>query len=300
MARPATTLSVLLAACACMFAPAASSQCALAGQSRESLQAWKAAGFAVDAAPERHEQALALVACLGHPDPFVRDGLAFEALSTWMRDKLLDTPTVRALGESLLAQLDGEDPQGFRKPFAALVLSEVARTDRVQPWMSVDERARMVAAAADYIASVRDYRGYVDGEGWRHGIAHGADWTLQLALNPALRPEQVMSLLSALRPQVMPVDGHAYAFGEPGRLARPVAYAVARGDLDRAAVADWLAGLPADLGPRPADGREASWWMRRANLEDFLNALGALLEGETAPALVALAASVRETTRKLP
>ena len=32
----------------------------------------------------------------------------------------------------------------------------------------------------------------------------------------------------------------AYAFGEPARLARPVVYAVARGDLDAAALDAWL------------------------------------------------------------
>src|SRR3546814_17373285 len=95
--------------------------------------------------------------------------------------------------------------------------------------MAPGERARMVAAAAAYLRSVRDHRGYVDGEGWRHGVAHGADWAMQLVLNQALTPVQAVSLLSALATQVIPADGHTYAFGEPGRFAGPNRQSVGSG-----------------------------------------------------------------------
>ena len=230
----------------------------------------------------------------------MRDGIAFEALSHWMRGKQLDGDGLRALQANLFRQLDGDDADGYRKPFAALVLSEVARTDRVEAWMTAEERARMAAAAADYLRSVRDHRGYVDGEGWRHGVAHGADWAMQLVLNRQLMPADGMSLLSAVATQVAPIDGHAYAFGEPARLARPVVFAVARGDLDQVAVDAWLAGLVAALGPLPEGGRQAAWWMRRANLENFLHTLGHMAAGEQSPTLAALAAGVRATLQKLP
>src|SRR3546814_12709989 len=60
-----------------------------------------------------------------------------------------------------------------------------------------------------------------------------------------------------------------YAFGEPGRLARPVAYAAARGDIDQATLDAWLDSLVASLGPAPEDNIQARWWKRRANLENF-------------------------------
>lgn len=278
----------------------AQARCMLADETPAALKQWKAEGFKVADATELNRRALKLADCLGNADPWLRDGIAFEALSTWMRGKQIDTKTLRSLEANLLQQLDGDDTQGFRKPFAALVLSEVARTDRVQTWMTPDERGRMADAAAAYLQSMRDYRGYVDGEGWRHGVAHGADWAMQLALNKALLPSQLMPLLFAVGAQVMPADGHAYAFGEPKRLARPVAYAVARGDLDQAAVDAWLAGLVTALGPLPDGDRQALWWTRRANLENFLHALGYMVAGEQSPALTALAASVDAMMQKLP
>lgn len=278
----------------------AHARCALSRKTPDTLSQWKASGYAVSDAADRNTRALELVDCLGDPDPLLRDGIAFEALSTWMRGKQLDADTLRLLGQRLLAQLDGADAQGFRKPFAALVLSEVARTDRVQPWMSADERGHMASAAGAYLQGVRDYRGHVDGEGWRHGIAHGADWALQLVLNKAVEPAQVQSLLSAIGTQVMPANGHSYGFGEPARLARPVAYAVARGDIEQSVMDAWLVGLATSLGPRPGDHMQSTWWARRANLENFLHALAYVADGNQSPALTALATGVSTTLQKLP
>lgn len=297
------SLPALRPACLCLclaMAMPAQAGCTLAAETPALLAQWKASGFAIATAAERNQRALELVDCLETPDPSLRDGIAFEALSTWMRGKQLDADALRTLRQRLQSQLADADAEGFRKPFAALVLSEIARTDRMQAWMTPDERVRMASAAAAYLQSVRDYRGYVDGEGWRHGVAHGSDWALQLVLNKALEPAQALSLLTSIGTQVMPADGHAYAFGEPGRLARPVAYAIARGDLEQSAVDAWLAGLAASLGPRPEGDRQATWWARRANLENFLHALAYLVDGDQSPALTATAASVRTTMQKLP
>lgn len=51
---------------------------------------------------------------------------------------------------------------------------------------------------------MRDLRGFDAVQGWRHGVAHGADLLLQLALNPALRRVQAEALLAAIASQVLP------------------------------------------------------------------------------------------------
>jgi hypothetical protein len=57
-------------------------------------------------------------------------------------------------------------------------------------------------------------------EGWRHGVAHGADLLLQLALNPAVDRAGLDRLLGAVAAQVAPRE-HSYIYGESERLARP-------------------------------------------------------------------------------
>ena len=246
--------------------------CPPAGQDKTSLQAMKSTGFVLADPAGKQAMAIGLVGCLGEPDPALRDGIAYEALQHWMRAGDFDAAFLRRLRDDLYAGLDADDATGVRRPFAALVLAEVARTDRIAPWMTPDEREAMLARASQYLGAVRDYRGFEAGVGWRHGVAHGADWLLQLSLNPALDAGQLRRILDAVATQAVPESGHAYVFGEPGRLAQPVAYVARRGSLADADWQAWLAGLAARLGPMPSGG-DAAWLARRHDLDAFLSAL---------------------------
>ncbi|UOV06168.1 DUF2785 domain-containing protein [Pseudoxanthomonas sp. F37] len=241
-----------------------------------------------------------LPACLAHPDPALRDGVAYEGLSTWLRAGQLDAEQRRALRDHLYAMLGQEDPAGFGPPFAALVLSEVARTDRIAPWMSAEERADMVARAAAYLASVRDYRGFDAVEGWRHGVAHGADWLLQLVLNEQVDRAQVEVLLQAVAEQAVPENAHAYVFGEPGRLARPVLYAARRGLLDEAAWTRWFAALPPRLGVAEQAYADSAWLARRHDLMAFLMSLHLEADQSGDPQIRALKPMVVQALKAVP
>lgn len=238
-----------------------------------SLQRLKEQKFAIDGTATRNALALGLLGCLSDPDPALRDGIAYEAFTRWMRGDQLDIATRRQLRDRLYAMLKEPDAEGFRRPFSALVLSEVARTDRITPWMSPKERAAMVAAAASYLTSVRDYRGYDDAQGWRHGVAHGSDWLMQLALNPALERAQLDAMLAAIASQAVPESAHAYVFGEPGRLARPVLYLAKRGWLSEAEWIAWFGQLPARIGDPAKAYADSAWLARRHDLLAFLGAI---------------------------
>ncbi|WP_242164810.1 DUF2785 domain-containing protein [Lysobacter sp. M15] len=253
-----------------MLAAAPAMACPPPGYDKPALQALKKNGFAVADPARRRELAQALVGCLGDPDPELRDGIAFEALSQWMRADAFDAAQVGALRDRLYGLLDGPEGEGYARPFAALVLSEVARTDRIKPWMSVAERAAMVDKAAAYVEGVRDYRGYDDVQGWRHGVAHGADWLMQLALNPALDRAQADRILAAVIAQAVPASGHAYVFGEPERLARPVLFVAQRGLHSDAEWAAWFAALVPRIGDAKQAYRNVAWLARRHDLSGLL------------------------------
>ncbi len=222
--------------------------CISSGWSLHKLTELKSAAFDIAVSADREALALDLLDCLGDPDPALRDGIAYEALAQWMRQEKLRTKTLRTLHARLLPMLAASDEAGFRAPFAALVLSEVARTDRIKAWQSAAARESLVTAAARYVAGVNDYRGFKDGEGWRHGVAHGADLVLQLILNPAVTREQVDRLVAAVLSQVAP-SGVFYRFGEPERLARPLLFAASRGLHSRDELQAWVARIanPAPL-----------------------------------------------------
>lgn len=244
-------LPLLLGACAGVPAPASQSAytpcpaaAELAARGDE-----RARGEAVldMAQADREALALGLLPCLGDPDPALRDGVTYTTLAQMMRSNLIGAGTVAALKAELLDVLAAEDdPGGFARPFAALALAEVARTDRVTPWMTGDERGELIAAAHAYLASLTDYRGFGDTAGWRHGVAHTADLLMQLSLNPQLTQPQAEAILAAVALKAGPAD-HAYVFGESERLAAPVMYLAQKEFFSEADWTAWFESLwPAD------------------------------------------------------
>lgn len=202
-----------------------------------------AAYMALDSA-SRTALLLTLPDCLEHPDPALRDGYAFELLSLILRGGEQTDETLRSLQVDLLARLAsaGEDKNGFRGPFAVLALAEIARVDRITPFLSEEERWDVLMAAKAYLESLTDYRGYSDTEGWRHGVAHTADLLMQMSLNAHLTKPQAEEILAAIALKVG-IPDHAYVFGESERLAAPVTFLAFKETFTAAEWSAWFSGL---------------------------------------------------------
>lgn len=218
----------------CMLAPAAALAvpgCPPADWNADRLAGLKAHGFEVADDGSRQELALALLSCLGDANAGIRDGIAFQAYSAWLRAGKLDEKTRLAMFKQLLPAIsaDAVDDEGFWQPFSSLVLAEIARADRKASFLSPAQRQQLVEAAARYVESVRDYRGFDQAQGWRHGVAHGADLLMQLALHEALDKSQLDRILAAVKSQIAPDGEHFYIYGESERLARPALFVAMRG-----------------------------------------------------------------------
>ncbi|MEP7102139.1 MAG: DUF2785 domain-containing protein [Burkholderiales bacterium] len=249
--------------------------CPPAGWDEAALDRLRAAKFALPEAPAREALASALTDCLADPRPQLRDGIAFEALSTWMRADALPAAQLDAMRRDLTARLTADDPNGFARPFAALTLAEIARVDRLKPFLDPAARDELLRAAVAYERGVRDYRGFDAAQGWRHGVAHGADLLLQLALNPALDRPALDAIIAAAASQIAPPGEHFYIYGESERLARPIYYAARRGLHDTAFWSAWFATLasPAPLASWDDAFKSQAGLARRHNTQAFVQVL---------------------------
>ncbi|MDL2358310.1 MAG: DUF2785 domain-containing protein [Pseudomonadota bacterium] len=254
-----------------LFGAQASAACPPAGD----MRALKSAQWVVDDPAARQVLALGMLDCLADPDPVLRDDIGFESLQTWMRTDKLDPATVRTVRTILLGRLQTPDARGFAQPFAALGLAEVARRDRRQAFLTTDERAELVRAACAYLAGLRDYRGFDPREGWRHGVAHGADLMLQLSLNALLDKAAHQAMLAAIGSQVVAAGAHFYIYGEGERLMAPVFYLARRDTLSAAEWDAWLARVIGATATPPE--RTQAPLARRHNLLGFLLPLYASL-----------------------
>lgn len=281
---------LLLVIVLCALAGPALATCPPEGWTRETLLALKAKAFAIDPEP-RATLATGLLDCLADPDPVLRDGIAFEGLAHWLRAGAVPNADIQAMTATLLDRITSgtADPAGVARPFEALVLSELARTDRVAPHFPEALRLRLVRVAVAWFEGLDDYRGYEDDIGWRHGVAHGADWLMQMSMNPAYGRNELAAMRRALLTQVRARGNHAYVDGESERLARAVLVLMQREELDAASWREAIAGL-ADPAPLPA---WADAWVskrglvHRHNLRLFLLALHLGLDQGTLPDRVA-------------
>ncbi|MBI1187009.1 MAG: DUF2785 domain-containing protein [Alphaproteobacteria bacterium] len=292
--------TLMISALALSASAAARAACPPDGYDRAMLEALKAREFALPE-QDRDAFALALADCLASPDPFLRDDIGFSALAHMLRADQLSAATRIALVARFQAQLKAPDREGVAQPFAALALSELARADRLAPFLDASARGALAADAVAYVAGVRDYRGFDAREGWRHGVAHGADLLVQFAVNPAVPRGDLDAILDAVGSQIGAHDGHFYIYGEGERLARVVLFAAQRGVLSEA---DWSAWFERYAGPGPLgtwDGAFASQaaLARRHNLMAFLTALyaNASLGGD---AFAALLPGVEAALRAMP
>jgi len=227
-------------------APGENAACPPAGWNVDSLSKLREAKFEVTDPSARDQLALNLMPCLASPDPVLRDQITFEAYSRWLRSEQLSSAARRTILASELEILNSErDESGFARPFAALALSELARADARKAFMSQAQRDQLVSSATHYVASVSDYRGFHLTEGWRHGVAHGADLLMQLARHPGVTKVQLDGILQAVAAQVAPASGHFYVYGEPARLVRPVIFVAARGLHAEDAWRAWLERIAA-------------------------------------------------------
>jgi hypothetical protein len=268
----ASCLGTLAAVVFAVSAQAA--DCPPSGWTKEKLEALRTSKFAIADQGERERFAEAVVACTASPDPFLRDQIAFEALSHMLRERQLGTEARLRIARDLLARLRGPDPQGFARPFAALVLAESVRADKIEAHLPDSLRRDVADAAIAYVAGAADYRGFDEREGWRHAVAHGADLLMQIANNPNFKDRaQLGRLRDAVGAQIAPAS-HFYIYGEPERLMRPVVILSQRGIFTQAEWDAWFEklGRPAPLASWDDAFQSQAGLAKRHNLRAFLYA----------------------------
>jgi hypothetical protein len=295
---------VCILSSSCAPSPTIAGTCPPASYSRTDLLALREGGFIVADATVRESLALALLGCLGDPDPSLRDGVAFEGLSTWMRTGQLSPETASEMLDSLLPRIAPgyPDPEGFERPFVALVLSEVARMDRVTPFLPPERRDALVDGAVDFMKGVDDYRGFDERDGWRHGVAHGADLVMQLSLSPSVDEPALHRLLEALAAQVAPPGEHFYVYGEPERLARAAFWLASRDVVSEADWSDWFAGItdPAPLPTWDAAFQSQTGLAKRHDTAAFLLALHLMVSEDASEFTRRLRPGLEDAIRRVP
>jgi hypothetical protein len=185
-----------------------------------------------------------LLPCLGSPDSELRDSIAYETLTAWLRTGRLDDNTRRVLLDELSQRIstapdDRLSDTVFSRSFSALVLSELMRSDARSAFMQDEDRSRLLALAIQAFLNETDFRGLDPELGWIHPLAHQSDLLWRFALHPETTAPQAERILDALRMRLTSADA-PFNFNEGDRMARVAAMLFATEKLGQTEALDWL------------------------------------------------------------
>lgn len=216
-----------------------------------------------------------LTAMLGDPDPRVRDGVAYPVLATWIGDGVYDDLLVGlgdGIGSGLAIDLgeSGTDSV-FRRSFSALVLAECIDRDNQRSLLPATALLRWGDLISSWYLRERDLRGFVDGKGWAHTVAHGADCIAALARSPHLGRLELTVLLDVLGDRLLLATKEFFVCGEVDRLALATMQVLRRSLLGLDLVERWINRL-ADGAALDGD-QDHNPFEVAGNVQAFLRAL---------------------------
>jgi hypothetical protein len=235
-----------------------------------------AEGLAVPSDRPLDELTAELTRMLGDPDPALRDGTAYPALTTWIERGVYDD-LLAGLGDGMASGLlvgigDRESDTVFRRSFSALVLGECIARDNRRPLLPGGKILDWGDRLTTWLLRERDLRGFVPTKGWAHAVSHGADTLAILAASPHLATPELTVLLDVVADRLLlPVD-HLFSSGEPDRLAFATIAILRRNVVPLRVLEPWIARIAATAGISSSyDDRDP--YLAGGNAEAFLRAL---------------------------
>jgi len=211
---------------------------------------------------------------LGSIDAELRDELIYTTFVHWARAGLYTPDQYRALLNGLLDDQhlfrglgERDTDTVFMRSFSALLCVWPVYHHRRQPYLAPHEVLAAFDRVLDYFSREVDLRGYVEGKGWAHAVAHTADLLDEFAQCEELDRSGLLRLLDAIKARLRAADV-VFVAEEDERLAYATLSLVGRGTLTERDLEPWIKSFA------PIE-RTGEWrtWSRQVNIKHFLRSL---------------------------
>lgn len=193
----------------------------------------------------------AMKAYLGTTDPILRDDLIYSTLAHWIVNDRLNEEQVRDLmntaldDQHLFYRIDEADRDGiFTRSFSMLLLAPIIDAHCRHPFLTSEEVKHLKEQVLLYAGRETDLRGYVEGPGWAHAVAHTSDTLDELARCRELDREDLLDLLAGVYRFIANED-QVYHHEEDERMSVAVARILGRRLLTSEDWKEWLDSLVA-------------------------------------------------------
>ncbi len=221
--------------------------------------------------------AQSMLAHLGTPDSELRDRLIYSTFVYWIEPDYKALFQPKQLHEILETLLDAEHlryrlgetdtDSVFTRSFSALTIAPIIVYHRERQFLTADELQNIKEELIGYLRAEQDFRGYVDGKGWAHAVAHTADALNELSLCAEMGKQELREILSVVQDAI--TNGKtAYTHLEEERLMEVVDSIYSRGSLTDADWESWRVLFAELIAQDFPQGYYAS-----VNLQHFLHSL---------------------------
>ncbi|MCF6409890.1 DUF2785 domain-containing protein [Pseudalkalibacillus salsuginis] len=223
---------------------------------------------------------------IGDTDPELRDTLIY---STFVR-----LITKKHLSESLMMDLlqtsinedhlfhrieESEGDAVFVRSFSALLAALLLKVDAERRFLPDPLIEEACNRSVDYILREKDYRGFVEGKGWAHAVAHGADLLASAVEHPVIDSDRLFPIyLEGIKTCIGREDG-VYTDNEDERLTVVIDRMLRKG-LTPSQLNMWLDSICSQIQIKEEEGWSHSFFLFRTNTTNFLKTLYFLLKSK--------------------
>ncbi|MBP1756457.1 MAG: hypothetical protein H6Q59_2855 [Firmicutes bacterium] len=194
------------------------------------------------------ELSMEMMDYIGDTDDELRDDLILSNLSKWIIDGILSNDEIKKLlnvatDEKHLYQGMGESNDTvFCRTFSVLVVALIIYKHRMDHFLAKEELQDVLSKVLGFYNEDLDVRGYIDGKGWAHGAAHGADALDELARCEELGREELLQILNSIYKKVN-ISHYGYIHFEEERMITAVKAVLERKVISDEQVEAWIRGF---------------------------------------------------------
>lgn len=215
---------------------------------------------------------------IGSTDSVLRDELIYETfceifLSNCLENTELHQLVVRVLDENLLLNVIGlvEDDSVFTRAFSVLLLAPLLSIDDELDFLSVEEVDRVKEVLLTYMKEEQDLRGYVEGKGWAHSVAHCTDAIESLVKSKKLNQNEYAQIMDILLQKVRTTE-HTYVDDEDERLLIPIVAMMEKG-YPSSKLIEFMNGIPTMLEQSKSTLAPKNYFILYTNLKLFMRSV---------------------------
>lgn len=161
---------------------------------------------------------------IGSTDSELRDGLIYPQLATYIASESFTIEDTNRIfdfilsGHGLMYRMGTSDTTAvLTRSFSALALAELLVMDKTRHLLTQSQLDRLSTYLQTYLEQEKDVRGFIDGMGWAHSMAHIADVYAVWFTHPASRPEEELGAIDAMIRQLTRSD-YLYVDEEADRM----------------------------------------------------------------------------------